>query len=174
MEIRHLVVQAGGFFNERAVLISPLSFREVDWKTQKFHLALTKTKVKNASSIDAAPLVSRQYERDYDRYYGYPYYWGYMGVGAWDTGYYPAVLGSGPASSALPEEAYRDSGDVHLRSAKEVRGYDIQGSGDAIGFVEDFIVDDEAWEVRYLVVDTSHWWWGRKVLVAPRSASRVS
>jgi hypothetical protein len=63
---------------------------------------------------------------------------------------------------------------VHLRSANEVRGYGIQGSDDAIGFVEDFIIDDETWEVRYLVVDTSHWWWGRKVLVAPGWASSVS
>jgi hypothetical protein len=31
--IRHLVVATGGFFNERKVLISPISFREVDWAT---------------------------------------------------------------------------------------------------------------------------------------------
>jgi hypothetical protein len=61
-----------------------------------------------------------------------------------------------------------------LRSVKEVRGYHIQGSDDAIGFVADFIVDDETWAIRYLVVDTSHWWWGHKVLLAPHWATHVS
>jgi sporulation protein YlmC with PRC-barrel domain len=171
--VRHLVVQTGGFFNERYVLISPISFREIDWAAQSFHVALTKDKIKNAPGIDSDRPVSRQHEQDYYRYYGYPHYWGYMGP--WGNGCYPALLRSGPASSTLKEQAAdQDLGDSHLRSAKEVRGYGIQGSDGAIGFVEDFIVDDETWEVRYLVVDTSHWWWGQRVLVAPRWTSQVS
>ena len=170
--IRHLVVQTGGFFDERRVLISPISFREVDWLTQLFHVALTKDKIKNCPSVDVDQPVSRQHERDYYRYYGYPYYWGY--VGAWGMGYCPTLLGPGRASDALPDHADQDSGDVHLRSANEVRDYHIQGSDDAVGFVDDFIIDDDTWEVRYLVVDTSHWWWGHKVLVAPRWTTDVS
>jgi sporulation protein YlmC with PRC-barrel domain len=61
-----------------------------------------------------------------------------------------------------------------LRSVAEVRGYHIEGSDGAIGHVDDFVVDDESWEVRYLVVDTSNWWFGNKVLVAPHWASRIS
>lgn len=59
-----------------------------------------------------------------------------------------------------------------MRSAREVRGYQIQGRDEAIGHVNDFIVDDETWEIRYLVIDTSNWWFGKKVLVAPHWASR--
>lgn len=66
------------------------------------------------------------------------------------------------------------SGDVHLRSDEEVRGYHVEGSDAAIGHIEDFIVDDETWEVRYLVVDTRNWWFGKKVLVMPQWASRIS
>jgi hypothetical protein len=40
--------------------------------------------------------------------------------------------------------------------------------------VDDFIVDDETWEIRYLVIDTRNWWIGKKVLLAPGWASRVS
>jgi len=67
-----------------------------------------------------------------------------------------------------------ETGDAHLRSAQEVRGYHIQGTDDAIGHVEDFVVDDESWAIRYLVVDTSNWWFGKKVLVAPHWATRIS
>ena len=35
-------------------------------------------------------------------------------------------------------------------------------------------MDDETWRVRYLVVDTMNWWFGKKVLVAPDWATRVS
>jgi hypothetical protein len=73
-----------------------------------------------------------------------------------------------------PAEHSEATGDVHLRSAQEIRGYHIQGSDEAIGHVEDFIVDDQTWEVRYLVIDTSNWWFGKKVLLAPRWASRIS
>jgi hypothetical protein len=28
-------------------------------------------------------------------------------------------------------------------------------------------VDDETWAIRFLIVDTSNWWIGHKVLIAP-------
>ena len=43
-----------------------------------------------------------------------------------------------------------------------------------IGHVEDFIIDDETWAIRYLVVDTHNWWPGKKVLVSPQWIERVS
>jgi hypothetical protein len=55
-----------------------------------------------------------------------------------------------------------------------IRGYHVQGSDGAIGHIRDFIVDDGTWEVRYLVVDTSNWWLGKKVLISPLWASSVS
>jgi hypothetical protein len=36
------------------------------------------------------------------------------------------------------------------------------------------LVDDATWAVRYLVVDTSNWWLGHQVLVAPPWIERVS
>ncbi|MGE5457800.1 MAG: PRC-barrel domain-containing protein, partial [Methanococcaceae archaeon] len=65
-------------------------------------------------------------------------------------------------------------GDPHLRSSKEVTGYSIQGKNDAIGHVEDFIVDDKTWIVRYMVVDTGRKiFGGRKVLIAPHWIDKV-
>jgi hypothetical protein len=134
-------------------------------------VALTREKVKNSPSVDVDKPVSRQHERDLFGYYKYPYYWGYSGL--WGMGGYPgliAVAGWKAPPADYPERA----DDVHLRSAKEVRGYHIQGSDEAIGHVADFIVDDETWEVRYLVIDTRNWWLDMEVLVAPHWASRIS
>ncbi len=32
----------------------------------------------------------------------------------------------------------------------------------------------ETWGIRYLVIDTGHWWSGKRVLVAPHWADRIS
>jgi len=170
--VRYLVVETGGFLGGCRVLISPISFRQAEWSTHCFHVALTMDKVKNSPSVDVDKPVSRQHELDYYSYYGYPYYWGYSGI--WGMGAYPGLLGAGRWNAAPAEHSDKASGDVHLRSAAEVRGYKIQGSDEAIGHVDDFVVDDETWEVRYLVVDTSNWWLGHQVLVAPQWIERVS
>jgi len=169
--VRYLVVEPGSFLDARQVLISPASFRKAEWPTRQFHLALTMEKVRNSPSIDVDKPVSRQHEGDFSRYYGFPYYW--RAPGLWGWGSYPdslAAAGSDETAAGHSEL----SGDVHLRSSRDVSRYQIQGTDGAIGHVDDFLVDDETWEVRYLVIDTSNWWFGRKVLVAPHWASRVS
>jgi len=67
-----------------------------------------------------------------------------------------------------------DIGDNHLRSVNEVRGYRIQATDNEIGHVEDFIMDDESWAIRYMVVDTLNWLPGRKVLVSPMWITTIS
>jgi hypothetical protein len=39
--------------------------------------------------------------------------------------------------------------------------------------VEDFIIDDQTWRVHFLVVDTGHWFPGKKVLVSPRWINKI-
>jgi hypothetical protein len=39
--------------------------------------------------------------------------------------------------------------------------------------VDDFIVDDEPWIIRYIVVDTRNFWPGKKILVAPPWIAKV-
>ena len=53
-----------------------------------------------------------------------------------------------------------------MRSCDEVLDYRIKSKDNKIGHVEDYIVDDDTWLIRYLVIDTRNWLPGRKVLVA--------
>jgi hypothetical protein len=43
----------------------------------------------------------------------------------------------------------------------------VQASDGEIGHVAGFLVDEATWAIRYLIVDTSNWWMGHKVLISP-------
>jgi len=169
--VRYLIVETSGFLDGRRVLISPISFREVDWPTKRFHLALTMDKIKNSPSVNTDKPVIRQHELDYYGHYRYPHYWGSSWM--WGNGDTPGSLTNGEWNEASAKHS-AEFGDVHLRSANELGGYHIQGSDEPIGHVEDLIVDDETWAIRYLVISTNNWLFGRKVLVSPHWATRVS
>jgi hypothetical protein len=49
----------------------------------------------------------------------------------------------------------------------------MRATDGAMGHVDDFIVDEETWQVRYLVVDTSNWMGGKWVAISPGSVTRV-
>jgi hypothetical protein len=70
-------------------------------------------------------------------------------------------------------DARREGDDPRLRSIKAVTGYHILAKDGEIGHVEDFLMDDTDWSIRYLIVDTKNWWPGKKVLISPRSAQEI-
>ena len=62
-----------------------------------------------------------------------------------------------------------------MRSADRIIGrYRVDAKDGKIGHVADLIVDSEAWDICYMVVDTRDWLPGKKVLVAPAWVDRVS
>jgi hypothetical protein len=56
-----------------------------------------------------------------------------------------------------------------LRNMKDLENYAISASDGVIGHIKDFYFEDDAWVVRYLVVDTGSWLSSRKVLISPIS-----
>jgi hypothetical protein len=54
-----------------------------------------------------------------------------------------------------------------LKHESEINGYAIHASDGLIGTVRDFLFDDHAWMIRWLVIDTGHWLSGREVLLPP-------
>lgn len=64
--------------------------------------------------------------------------------------------------------------EYNLRATATLSGYHIQAGDGEIGHVVDFIMDDKAWAIRYMIVDTQNWWPGKHVLVSPQWIDRVS
>jgi hypothetical protein len=166
--IRYLVAETGTWLADRQVLISPYALVAVNKEEKNIAIDLTKKQIEHSPSLDSDKPVSRQFEESYYGYYGYPMYWG----GPYSWGAYPCIV--------RDREKWRESNqggkarDHHLRSTHAVSGYHIQALDGEIGHVEDFIIDDETWAIRYLIVDTHNWWPGKKVLVSPQWIERVS
>lgn len=62
-------------------------------------------------------------------------------------------------------ETAAPEGDPHLHSAKMLSGLHIHCLDGMVGHVDDFVIDDETWQVRCLIVETRNWWPGKHVLV---------
>ena len=166
--IRYLVAETGTWLMDRQVLISPYALGAANKKDQHITVDLTKKQIEDSPSLNTDKPVSRQFEETYYGYYGWPMYWG----GSYMWGAYPYIMRerNNERESIQDEKAP----DLHLRSTHEVDGYNIQAEDGEIGHVNDFIIDDETWAIRYLIVDTRNWWPGKKVLVSPRWIERVS
>lgn len=161
--VRYMVADTGHWLLEHKVLIAPTALGEPEWTSRRFPVRLTRQQVEEAPKLEEHAPVSRQYEEKYYSYYGWPYYWAAAYAGK--AGAYAAPVRAGIADEEdLSEEALAHP---HLRSVDEVSGYDIQAIDGEIGHLEDFIVEDGTWIIRYLVIDTRNWLPGRKVLVAP-------
>lgn len=172
--IRYLVVDTGTWLPGRQVLISPMSVKGPT-TADRIHLALTKQEIESSPSIETDRPVDRQHEVALSSHYGYPYYW--EGPYRWGPMSYPAAAVMSPLPEPVAQEIEareRQGADEHLRSAREVSGYYIEAVDGDIGHVEDFIVDDEAWAVRYILVDTANWWPGKKVVISPEWIREVS
>jgi hypothetical protein len=173
--IRYLTVETGGWLSgRRHVLISPFSVVHADWQAKRLDVSLTKKQVEHSPDISTQQPVSRQHEAEFLGYYGYPCYWG--GPYLWGPASYPAGSYSSTitAGEALADRVRRESADSHLRSSEAVTGYNIEATDGEIGHVDGFVVDDQAWAIRYVEVATRNWWPGQKVLVSPGWVERVS
>ena len=172
--IRYLVVETGTWLSGRQVLISTQALRGADWEKETFPVNLTKEQVKNSPDIDTTKPISRKHELLLHQYYPWTGYWE---GGLWGGG----VIGTSgmmmhvtePLEDAIRRssggEGTEDQGyDPHLRSVVNVTGYSIRNANDTIGEIADFIVDDESWQISFLVADTGNWLPGKKVLLSPK------
>ena len=69
--------------------------------------------------------------------------------------------------SRHPDRRAAGTSDPHLRSTREVVGYHVQPKDGELGHVDDFLVEDLNWMIRYAVIDTSNWWLGKRVIIPP-------
>jgi hypothetical protein len=171
--VRYLIVDTGSWLTGRQVLISPHAFGGLDSSEKILCVKLTKQQIEDSPLIETHMPVSRQFEENYYRHYGLPYYW--QGDGLWGMTPLPIIM-MPPANNeeqpALPDSLPEDS-DPHLRSTRELHGYHLHATDGSIGHLTDFLVDDHSWAIRQLVVKTGSWFAGKEVLIPTSSVRQI-
>jgi len=173
--IRYLVADTGTWLPGRQVLLSPHSLGRLDQAGKVLRANLTRKQIEDSPSIELHKPVSRQYEEEYYRYYGWPSYW--QGDGLWGMSGIPIL--EVPAES-LPNEPVAARGpqperaDAHLRSAQAVNGYHLRTGDGTIGHICDFMVDADSWAIGQLVIKTGHRFSGQEMLIETKNVDRIS
>jgi len=166
--VRYLVADTGTWLVGRKVLISPYGVNNVIKGENALSVALTKKQIEKSPALGKHKPVSLQFEDDYYGYYDWPTYW--SGFSVW--GRHPYIeRDRNKWEKSIPGTK---SWDRHLRSTNSLTGYRLQALDGEIGHIEDFVIDDETWAIRYLVVGTKKWWPGKTVLVSPQWIERVT
>jgi len=173
--VRYVVADTGAWLPGRKVLLSPHAFGSLARAGNALRVSLTQQQIEGSPPIDAHKPVSRQYEEEYYRYYGWPYYW--EGTALWGLSGFPILelpakpLPSEPATSS---HWPREGADAHLRSTQAVNGYLLQASDGMVGHVCDFMMDVQSWVVCQLVIKTGHRLSGKEVEIPASQVARIS
>lgn len=169
--VRYLVVDTGSWLKGRLVLLSPHSLGKFDEFEKMLHVKLHKAQIEKSPSIEMHKPVSRQYEVEYYKYYGWPVYWN--GGALWGFGGFPLVMS--PSKDEVEASArYHHREDKHLQSTRAVTGYTIHATDGEIGVVSGFKVDDRSWAILQLAVETGHWYSGKEILIPTDEIERIS
>jgi hypothetical protein len=139
-KVRHFVVNTGSWLFGREVLVASDHFGELDPSRAVIDLDLTREQVGELPPLDVTNPLPSEDERE--------------------------VRGAISDAPDPHRAAEHGPGNPHLRSASELMsGYTLHAPDGEIGRVDDLILDDEEWSVRYLIVHTGPWFLGKDALL---------
>lgn len=141
--VRYFDIDTGGWLLERRVILNPDVIKGSNYVDSKLLTSLTRSQIEDSPPLSSDMPVTRQKEQALAKFYSWGAYW---------------------ANIAFTEQP---EGDPDLRSTRCVSGYSIEALDGDIGHVDDFIVDDTDWRIRYLVIKTGSWFSGKLVLISP-------
>ena len=156
-KLRYLVADTGNWMKENLVLVSTVALEQPDWQSRRFPIMLDRKSIETSPPVSKHEPVSVEREKEIAQYYRWPVYWPPVDLK-------PQYLSE--SDTMIAEQS-------HLRSINKVLDYNIHALDGKIGYVRDFIIDDQSWTIRYLVIDTKHFIPGNSVLVSPSWVQNV-
>jgi hypothetical protein len=168
--VRYVVVDTGSWLPGRQVLLSPHAFGSLAPAGKTLVVNLTRKQVENSPAIELHKPVSRQYEEEYYRHYGWPFYW--EGGDIWGASPFPVA--PAPGNPSAESGGHKDGADAHLRSTQAVNGYHLQAGDGTAGHVCDFMMDAKSWAITHLVIKTGHRLSGKEVQIPSSEVGQIS
>ena len=167
-KIRYLVVDTGPWILGRKVLISTAALEQPVWASETFPVKLTREQVKSSPDVDQAKPISRKYEEELHQHYQWTHYWSMSTALPGNPTYIPPQV-----FDVQGKSADKNKGKSHLRSTKELLDYQVNAIDGEVGSISDFIINDENWQIHYMVVDASNLDPDKQVLIALEWIDRI-
>ena len=164
--IRWLIAETGSWLSNRQVLIPQTALKYVNTVQRVITVNMTRKQIEDSPLLDADKPISKRIEDLLNANNEWPIYSNDI------TAIYPYFDINGP--KLIEEEAkIEKTGDPHLRSTKDMSGYGVHAIDGDAGHIWDFIIDDDTWLIRYLVVATRNWLPGKKVFISTKWIDQI-
>jgi uncharacterized protein YrrD len=171
--VRFFLVNTGAWLLGKEILIPARALSPINTVTAAIRVNLTLDRIKQALDRENTLPVSRRDDITLHEHYGVDPSIALFSASYADLGGESALEPEHVASNQTNCSIVAERGDFHLRSVRDVTGYDIQGSDHEIGPVADFLIDDADWSIRYFLVNTAIWF-DKEVVVPTASIRGVS
>jgi hypothetical protein len=186
-KIRWMKVDTGNWLPGRQILIHPSAIAPLRippkpvvpmvsmGQTLSVSVNLTRAQVEASPDAREEEPCTLQFEARLLEHYQWDPYWGdaYFRPAEVDPRWEPPFFNNGPGRPEADKAPAPNDADPHLRSFSDFKGYHVHASDGDIGHVENVLVDDANWDIRYLVIATRNWLPGKEVQIAPFAASKV-
>ena len=169
-QVRYLIADLGNLLEPRKVLISAETCSRPKWESQTLPVAMTRDQIR------FSPEISRPEGRGFQKNH-LPNN-RLTEVSFFRIGEVPHLI-----TIPMPTEAnarFTESRRVRmvldqpeLRTVGRVIGYEIRACSEEAGVIDDFIIDDERWMIRYLIGAIRKIFPGRRVMFAPVWVSSI-
>ena len=146
----YLVADLSDILPGRKVLIPPPKFAKPDEEKFDFPVGLTLDEVMGSPTLAIDEKEYKAHEKELCQHFG------------WDPCWMVDSRETDKSAGMVMGECKTDP---EMRSSREIIGYKVQAKDGLIGYVDDFLVDDNEWVIRYVVIDIHNWLPGKKVLV---------
>lgn len=150
--VRYLILKTGDWLAGRKILISPDALKKTSWTTGVFSVNISKEQIRDSPNIDTNKPVYRSQEIELYAHYDWESDWGsqfYEGGSMGKSNAVP-VLDREILTSAEKADI-RSNQNLHLRSTAKVLNFRIHSTDGEIGPLVDFVMDDQTWQILFLV-----------------------
>lgn len=177
--VKYLVVDTGNWLPGKKILLTSNVVGEPDWADKSIFVSLTKNQILTSPTLDTNIPVSEQHKKHENIFQGAMHFFIHN-----ETQKQKSFAEELRIETDVPEmgaeildikhdEVHGKSFDPHLRSCQRIKGYHIQTLDKELGHIEDFIIDDETWEIKQIVVATKNWVPGRMVMCPPDLVTQI-
>jgi sporulation protein YlmC with PRC-barrel domain len=149
-KVQNLLINCNHWYSGQQVAIEPQTVEETNWQNQNMTVQLTKEQIAQVSNTQSKQTTTTAKTCQANQVTTTNVY----GTGAFNT-----------------TTQYNANTVAH--STKLCTGMNVYGTNGMVGYVDDFVVDDETWTVAHLIVEVQNQYTSKRVMIETNSIKSV-